>query len=270
MRLITIILLATFMQVNAAGFAQKISMSKSNAPLKSVLKELRPQSGYNFVYTDNLLKMANPVNISVKGAEFEDVLKQIFNEQPLTYSISKNTITIKKKDKIFAGKVDFVESLSDIVVRGQVKDSKGETLPGVSVKVKGSTAGTSTDMDGRYSLNVDENAVLVFTYIGYVTKEVSVSNQTSLNVTLDAANTALTEVVVTALGISREAKSLTYSTQQVKTEELTQAREPNVINSLQGKVAGLSINSSGSGVGSHPEWYFVVTVQFLQITRCYM
>lgn len=252
MRLTTIILMVTFMQVNATGFAQKISLSRSNAPLKTILKELRSQSGYNFVYTDNLLRMAKPVQINVNDADFEDVLKQIFNEQPLTYTIHKNTVTVREKTRFFFNKTveDVTLQEQDIVVTGKVTDAKGESLPGVSVKVKGTTAGISTDLEGRYSINVSEDAVLVFTYIGYLSKEVAVNNQRSINVVLEESLASLGEVVVTALGIKREARSLTYSTQNVSAKELTEARDLNVMNSLQGKVSGLSINSSGSGVGA--------------------
>ena len=251
MRLTTVILIASFMQVYAAGFAQKISMSQSNAPLKTVLKELRAQSGYNFVYTDDLLSMAKPVDIKVTGAKFEDVLIEIFKEQPLTYSVNKNTITVKEKDKIFSANViENIIELNDIVIRGKVTDTKGETLPGVSVKVKGTSMGTSTDVGGNYSISVNENATLVFSYIGFVSKEVAVNNQSSINVVLTEATATLGEVVVTALGIEREKRSLTYSTQAISTEELSEARELNVTTSLQGKVPGISITSAGTGVGA--------------------
>lgn len=251
MRLTTIILIASFMQVYAAGFAQKISMSQTNASLKAVLKELRTQSGYNFVYTDDLLKMSSRVDIKVTDAKLEDVLIEIFKRQPLTYIVNNNTITVKEKVKVIG--TDLVESRIeqvDIVVRGKVSDARGETLPGVSIKVKGTSMGTSTDVNGNYSLSVNENATLVFSYIGYVSKEVIVNNQTSINVVLTESTAALSEVVVTALGIEREKRSLTYSTQSISTEELTEARELNVTTSLQGKVPDISITSAGSGVGA--------------------
>ena len=251
MRLTIVILIATFMQVSAISFAQKISISQSNAPLKTVLKELTIQSGYNFVYTDDLLSMSQPVDIKVVGAKFEDVLIEIFKEQPLTYSVNKNTITVKEKDKIFSANViEKIVELNDIVMRGKVTDTKGETLPGVSVKVKGTSMGTSTDVNGNYSISVSERAVLVFSYIGYVTKEVAVTGNNSLDIVLEGATASLNEVVVTALGIAREKRSLTYSTQAVSTEELSEARELNVTTSLQGKVPGISISSAGTGVGA--------------------
>src|SRR5690606_32222697 len=136
------------------------------------------QSGYNFIYTDNLLRMAKPVQINVNEADFEEVLKQIFNDQPLTYTIHKNTVTVREKKMFFSYNVEDEEvEMADIVVTGKITDAKGESLPGVSVRVKGTNIGTSADLDGRYSLSVDENAILVFTYIGYVTQEVAVNNR---------------------------------------------------------------------------------------------
>jgi TonB-dependent SusC/RagA subfamily outer membrane receptor len=138
----------------------------------------------------------------------------------------------------------------DIVVKGQITDAQGETLPGVSIKLKGTTVGATTDVDGRFTINVpDNNSVLVFTYIGYQTQEVTVGSRTTLNVKLVAANTALTEVVVTALGISREKKALAYAVTEVKGEEFTQARENNVANAFSGKIAGVNVTGMSSGPG---------------------
>lgn len=137
-------------------------------------------------------------------------------------------------------------------VSGRVTSTNdGTPLPGVSVVVKGTTTGTSTDADGRFTISVPDNsAILVFSFIGFTTQEVSVGTQTSINVQMGEDTQELSEVVVTAFGLEREKKSLTYTTQQVGTNELSKAREVNVINSLSGKVAGLSITRSGSGVGS--------------------
>lgn len=134
-------------------------------------------------------------------------------------------------------------------VTGTVTDSDGEALIGVNVLVQGTSTGTVTDLDGRYSLSVPSGSSLVFTYTGFAEKTVEVGSQSVVDVVLEEG-VALNEVVVTALGISREKKSLTYAAQNVETEQLAQAREANVINSLSGKVAGLSISPSGNGVGS--------------------
>lgn len=140
--------------------------------------------------------------------------------------------------------------MQDIEVKGTVTGEGGIALPGVTIVQKGGSAATVTDEAGRFSISIPENGVLVFTYTGYQKKEVPVNGQASLNVHLEPSVTALETVVVTALGLERKTKTLTYSTQGVSVKELTEARELNMVNALQGKVAGLTINSGSSGVGS--------------------
>lgn len=137
-------------------------------------------------------------------------------------------------------------------VKGVVTDAKsGGALPGVNIIVKGTTNGVASDFDGKYSINVpSKSTILVFSYLGFVTKEVAVSEQTTIDVALVEDAEQLGEVVVTALGIKREKKSLTYSAQTVSVGELSEARSLNVANSLSGKVAGLNFSTTGSGVGS--------------------
>jgi len=125
----------------------------------------------------------------------------------------------------------------------------GSALPGVSILVKGTTTGVSTDFDGNYSIEVPANAVLVFSFVGETTMEIAVNGRSVINVVMKASAEALDEVVVTALGIKREEKSLGYAVEEVKAEELTRVVHENVLNSMSGKVAGVTINSTG-GAGS--------------------
>ena len=135
-------------------------------------------------------------------------------------------------------------------VSGVVTGDIGELLPGVSVVVKGTTTGVSTDFDGNYSIEVPNGeSVLVFSYIGMETQEVAVGGRQTVNVTMQTSSEALDEVVVTALGISREKKSLGYSVTEVKGEEMVTVTQENAINALNGRVPGLQINSTG-GAGS--------------------
>ena len=114
---------------------------------------------------------------------------------------------------------------------------------------KGTTNGTITDLDGKYTLEVSENAVLEFSYIGYATKTETVNGRSEINVDMFSDSQKIEEVVVTAMGIQRKAKSLTYATQQVSNQELTRAKDANMINALQGKAAGLTITPNASGAG---------------------
>ena len=137
-----------------------------------------------------------------------------------------------------------------ISVSGIVKDTKGEPLIGVSVLVKGTTNGTVTDLDGKFSLKVSTGDVLEFSYIGYAAQSVTVANANPLNIVLEEDTEVLDEVVVTALGIKRSEKALTYNVQQVKGDELTAVKSSNFMSSLAGKAAGVQINNSSSGPGS--------------------
>ncbi|SDD36443.1 TonB-dependent outer membrane receptor, SusC/RagA subfamily, signature region [Mucilaginibacter pineti] len=134
-------------------------------------------------------------------------------------------------------------------VSGTVTEKSGLPVPGVSVSEKGTSNGTATGTDGKFKLTVKPGAVLTFAFIGLKTKEVTVGDETNLTVVLESSESALTEVVVTALGIKREKKSLGYAVQEVKGETLSDAKEPNLVNALSGKVAGLQITRSGNGPG---------------------
>ncbi|WP_114748165.1 SusC/RagA family TonB-linked outer membrane protein [Pleomorphovibrio marinus] len=146
----------------------------------------------------------------------------------------------------------FAGFAQDRTITGTVTDADADSpLPGVSVLVKGTNTGTVTDIDGNYSISIPTTGnTLVFSYLGYGRQEIPIGNSNTINVALDAEQSALSEVVVTAFGLERDKKALTYTVQDVSTRELTEARELNVMNSLSGKVAGLSINRAGSGVGA--------------------
>ena len=138
----------------------------------------------------------------------------------------------------------------EITIRGTVTDEKGNGFPGVNILVKGTSQGTVTNTSGGYSVEVpDGNAVLVFSFVGYLTKEVPVQNQSVIDVMMALDESNLEEIVVTALGVEKSAKSLGYATARVKTDELTINRTPNLMNALQGKIAGVNISSLGTGPG---------------------
>jgi len=137
-------------------------------------------------------------------------------------------------------------------VQGKVTDQNNAGLPGASIVVKGTTVGTITDINGNYLLNVPnpEQAVLVFAFIGYDMLEIPVRGQSTINAVLSTSNIGLEEVVVTAMGITRDAKALSFARQSVSVEEMTEARSPNIVNSFSGKIAGVQVVPSGFNTGS--------------------
>ncbi len=147
--------------------------------------------------------------------------------------------------------LSFSVSAQTVTVKGTVTDGDtNEGLPGVNIQIKGTSDGTSSDIDGNYSLEVENpDAVLLYSFIGYGTQEIPVNGRSFINVQMQESLETLQEVVVTALGIERDKKSLGYASQNISGDQLTEAREANVINSLSGKVAGVQINQAGTGVG---------------------
>ncbi|WP_448635767.1 carboxypeptidase-like regulatory domain-containing protein [Pedobacter panaciterrae] len=143
-------------------------------------------------------------------------------------------------------------SFAQQVIRGKVMDaSNGTEIPGASVLVKGASTGTSTQSNGSYSISVPANATtLVVKYLGFISQEVTIDGRTEINISLMQDSESLSEVVVTALGIKRSERSLGYSTQEVKGDNLTLTKEQNVIGSLAGKIAGVQVvGSSGASMG---------------------
>lgn len=134
-------------------------------------------------------------------------------------------------------------------VTGTVVDSTGEPLIGVSVRVKGTNTGASTNIDGEFSVKVAQGGTLTFSYIGYVSQEVKVSGNAPINIVLVEDSRTLDEVVVTAMGIQRKESSLTYATQEIKGEDLMKVQDANFVNSLNGKVSGITITQSAGGAG---------------------
>ncbi len=231
----------------------EVKLELKNETLLSALKKIEHQTPFRFVYRKGEIMAIPSRSLAASTYTVEQVLNLILDDTRLTYKQVDNNVLILSANlpkSHIDKKIELVNSIADIQIRGQVTDSKGETLTGVSVKVKGTTIGATTDLEGRYAINVPGNSsILVYTYIGYVAQEVTVNNQTLINVKLEATNTALTEVVVTAFGLSRQKKALAYSVTEVKGEEFTQARENNVANAFSGKIAGVNVTGMSSGPG---------------------
>jgi len=137
-----------------------------------------------------------------------------------------------------------------VTLKGKVTDEKGEPIAGASVKIKNTNIGSVTNGSGLFSLNYSGQGTLVVTAIGFAGNEVKLTGQAQVNVALAEDNKLLNEVVVTALGIKRDKRILTYSSQEIKGESLTQSKEPNLVNALAGKVAGVQVTSSSGTPGS--------------------
>src|ERR1035437_845977 len=167
MKLSFLLCLVTMLQVSAASFAQKISLDKTNSSLTATLKDIHKQSGFSVLYDAKMLKKAEPVTVHLSNVSIEEALKQCFINQPFTYVINQNTIVVTPKAK----EADVVVQAKPI--SGTVTDEKGAPLPGVTIKLKGTTTGTITDADGKFTLEVpNANSTLIVSFIGFASQEV--------------------------------------------------------------------------------------------------
>nr|WP_317174490.1 SusC/RagA family TonB-linked outer membrane protein [Aquiflexum lacus] len=179
-----------------------------------------------------------------------DFLTEVAKKKQLHFKQVNNIISVKSlKSTEVNNSIESQITNAFLEVTGTVKSETGELLPGVTIFIDGTTTGTVTDIDGNYSISVPEGSTLVFSYIGFTTKRVTVGNQSVINVTLDQEARALEEVVIAALGIQKTSRSIGYAATNVATDEVTVNRTPNFMNALQGKIAGVNISSLGTGPG---------------------
>ncbi len=248
MKMSLILIFAMSLNANAKGYAQKITISQKDVPLQKVFSKISRQTGYTFVYTERILQKAKKVSISATNATLDQVLKECFKDQPLTFQILNKLIIVKEKEEEKKVMVVNAPPPPPVTISGKVVDEKGAPLADVSVVLKGTNTGTRTDNGGQFSISVpNPNSTLVFSFVNYGSQEVALNGRTSLNITMVQEAAVMQQVVVTALGIKREAKSLGYATSTVAPEQITVNRTTNFMNALEGKIAGVNITTMGSG-----------------------
>lgn len=241
MRLTTVVLIASLMQVSAAGFAQNFSMKANKASLKQVFEEIKKQTGYTVLIRSEQISKSNPVDIDLKDVPIETALKEILKDQNLVFSIEDKVVVIKKKDATFLDRL--AERWANIDVRGVVVDAEGKALPGATVKVKTSGKGVSTDAKGNFFLkNVEEGAVLVVSYTGYISREVKAEKDMG-NIALEVSLSKLDEVQVIAYGTTTKRLS-TGNISSIKAEDIAKSPVSNPILALQGRVPGVYVEQS--------------------------
>lgn len=252
MRVTCILLFLTVLQVSAHSYAQRISVQYKNAQLEEVLLNISKQSGFDILYSTQLIQKAKPVSITLKDASLEQVLEECLDGQPFSYTINKKTVTITSLPSA---------TKKQTTVKGRVTDNTGQGLPGVSIRIKNASGGAVTDGEGRYTLNLpDGAAILVFSYIGYETQEKAVNNQAEVNVTLVESAQALSDVVIVGYGTQKRT-SVTGAVDQISsaaiegkpamnTTQALQGVSPNLIIQQRSSEPGAQINMNIRGVGT--------------------
>ena len=229
----------------ASAQSVPVTLRVSDAPLEQVLSAIEKQTTYLFVYDKNV-DVARRVSIDVKDTPLNNVLNTLFQSSDIAYAVENTSIVLSQK-------APAAQPGQPVTVTGKVVDASGMPVIGAAVIIKGTTIGTSTGMDGDFSLQVpppSADAVLEINYLGYEPIAQAVGSRTNITFTLRESAVDVDAVVVTALGIKRSEKALSYNVQQVNSEDIVANKDVNFINSLSGKVAGVTINSSSGGVGS--------------------
>lgn len=238
MKLLVITILLSAFQVQAVNaHAQKITLDLKNTEISKVLNEIERRSDYRFMYNYDVKEINKKVDFKAKNASVLNALESLFTGTGLQYKQINNTliaiVSTSSNDK-------------DVVVTGTVMSDAGAALAGVSVQVKGTTIGTATNAEGKFSLSVpDANAILVFTSIGFTEQEYPLNGATDITVVLLTARNSMEQVVVIGYGTQKK-KDLTGAIASVDGEEIAKMPNTNPVSSLQGKVAGLTISNSGT------------------------
>ncbi|GAA3575993.1 TonB-dependent receptor [Snuella lapsa] len=251
MKLTTLFLLVSLLKIQANTYSQntKISLDLENTSIQNVFNTIESSSDFRFLYNHLKVDLDRKVSIHVKKERISDILKSLFADTDVYFTVKKKLIILKtskkKEDKEVIVATPFQQS-----VTGKITDANGVPLPGASILVKGTTNGTQTDFDGNFSLNITtENAILVISYIGYTTKEIPVNNQTSITVSLEENTAELDEVVVVGYGTQKKV-NLTGSVVTVSEEDFENRNVSNPVQALQGRVAGLRVTQTTGAPGN--------------------
>lgn len=231
---------------------QTVTLRMNKVKLSEVFKKLSNLSGCEFFYDESVVQKFNTIDINLDNVDFDQALEQIKRQTNLQLNRVNNTIVVSLARK--ETEASARTQLSKRKVTGVVTDVNNEPLIGVSIAIEGNSGGTITDFDGRFTLDeVDSNATLVFSYIGYITQKVTVGNQQVLNVQMKEDNQTLEEVVVIGYGVQKK-RDMTGSITSIKSKDITAIPTTNALEALQGKVAGLDLTTSSGQAGSTPNF----------------
>lgn len=236
------LMIVASMKVTAGTYAQSVSLSMRNAPLEEVFSAVKKQTGYVFFYEREVLRSTKRVTIQADNQSLNAFLSAVFAGQPLDYSIRDKTIFIKRKPLV----AEILQAMQEIT--GTVRGTDGEALIGVTVKIKGANTGAVTDASGGFRINAEQGQVLVISYIGHETQEVTVSGS-NLSIVLKPAVSALDETVIIGYG-SAIRRTSTGSISSVKSKDIESQPVMDPLAALQGRVPGLVVTSTSGLAGS--------------------
>jgi len=241
MKLTTLLLIIACVQVSAKGYAQMVTLSEKNIQIAEVFTKLHKQTGYSFFYKYKFVKDIR-VSVELQDVNIEQALNAILKDQPLTYSIVNKTVVLKRKEGTDATKD---VGIPPVTIKGKVLDENGKTLPGVTIKVKGSNTGVVTDSEGSFTFTVPEHATIVVSFIGYESQEIALNGELNLTVKLTPSLKSLDQVIVIGYGAQKKS-DITGSVARADLESFRQSPNTNLVQLLQGTVPGLNIGQVSS------------------------
>ncbi len=242
---LTWLLAAALLLTGPLAYAQKVSVAVKNMPLEKVFSLLKQQTGYSFIWRGEQLPSSLKVTLDYKNAPLQQVLDACLEGLPLTYEITDKIVVITRKEN--APKENL--QTTKMAVNGMIMDEKGAPLPGVSIRVKGTTTGVTTDGNGNYSISVpSENSVLQCSYVGFESREIPVAGQRTINIVLKQKSASLNDLVVIGYGVQSK-KNMTSSVSSIKGSELTGIAVTSLDAALQGKAPGVQVVQNSGAPG---------------------
>ena len=222
---------------------KNITLKASNTPVSTVMQQIEEQSGYTFFYNTKDIPLDRNVTLSVANKDIRAALDELFRNTNVSYSIDNKSIILSARGG--------AQPQQASQITGRIVDKNGVPVIGATIMISGTTQGTTSGVDGTFALQSNVSPagmVLDVSFIGYKPQRISVNNRTSLSVTLEEDDQQIEAVVVTALGIKRQERAVSYNVQNIS-DEVFLTRDANMVNSLAGKIAGVTINASAAGVG---------------------
>ncbi len=228
------------------GQITRLTLNFQDVSIENVLDEIENQSEFYFLYNQKLVDTERKVNVQISKKKIWEALDQLFAETTTTYVVMDRQIVLSPEEFF----TDVKAALQSRTITGTILDSYGEPLIGATIFIKGTTTGAVTDLEGKYSISAPDDATLVFSYVGYLTQEIEVGNQSIIDISLGVDVLGIEEVVVVGYGTMRRS-DLTGAVVTADLESFRQTANTNIAQSLQGTVPGLNVGVSTTQ-GSEP------------------
>lgn len=246
-----VIMILALIQVSANSYGQMITIKEKNASLKSIFQKIKSQSEIDFVYNPQMLEEAKPIDIDLKNTSIETVLAAIFKDQPLSYTIDQGVVVVRRKSDYNPGSPS--KNIQQSQLSGRITDKNNMPIVGVSIQVKGTQTGTTSNSDGRFTLDVSPGTTLVFTMLGYQKIEKTVDASLSMQVEMELSSTMIGEVQINTGFQTIDKKLFTGAATSISGADVKTEGAVDVSRMLEGRVAGVSVQNVSGTFGSAPK-----------------